>query len=271
MYIKKIQKDFLMKHIKRSVLSSNLVKLAKVSAFGLFSLHAGLTLAAVSPELQKLDSQWQEVFSAKDLTAVKSYYDESSLVASFPYDADKGLKGAEAIGNMFQNGPFNLEGFNVSVTPLAFDENESTALLIKNWNVKHNGGAFSGLAVEVLEKKANGWKRVIDMAAGGFSNINDFAKPLSTKTSSSTTFEKIDSNNAQVSQLSIEKQDLALNKKIAAALQSGNYETIEAISHADKSLLIARITIDKKLYITFNAMSKNNNHWKTDLLFFNAI
>ena len=161
-----------MKNIKRSALTSTIVKIAKVSALGLFSLQASFTIAAVSPELKKLDSQWQEVFSAKDLAAVKNYYDEQSLIASFPYDAEKGLKGAEAIGNMFQNGPFNLEGFNVSVTPLAFDENNNAALLIKNWNVKHNGGAFSGLAVEVLEKKTNGWKRIIDMAAGGFSNIN---------------------------------------------------------------------------------------------------
>ena len=260
-----------MKHIKRSTLASKIAKFAKVSALGLFSLQAGLTVAAVSPELQKLDSQWQEVFSAKDLTAVKSYYDEQSLIASFPYDASKGLKGAEAIGNMFQNGPFNLEGFNVSVTPLAFDENKDAALLIKNWNVKHNGGAFSGLAVEVLEKKANGWKRVIDMAAGGFSTINDFAKPTSTTASNSTAFEKIDSNDVQVSQLSVEKQDLALNKKISAALQSGSFETIEAISHADKGLLIARMTIDNKTYVSFSALSLNSNNWKANLQFFSAI
>ncbi len=260
-----------MKNIKRSALTSTIVKIAKVSALGLFSLQASFTIAAVSPELKKLDSQWQEVFSAKDLAAVKNYYDEQSLIASFPYDAEKGLKGAEAIGNMFQNGPFNLEGFNVSVTPLAFDENNNAALLIKNWNVKHNGGAFSGLAVEVLEKKTNGWKRIIDMAAGGFSNINDFAKPTSTKAANSTTFEKINTSDTQISQLSVEKQDIALNKKISTALQSGNYKTVEAISHADKGLLIARITVDNKTYITFNAMSLNDNNWKVNLQFFNAI
>ncbi len=260
-----------MKHINRSALPTAFIKLAKISALSIFSLQAGLSVAAVSPELEKMDSQWQEVFTAKDLTAVKNYYDESSLVASFPYNAEKSLKGAKAIGNMFQNGPFNLEGFNVSVKPLAFDENANSALLIKNWNVKHNGGGFSGLAVEVLEKKNAGWKRVIDMAAGGFSNINDFSKPLSTPATSTASFDKIDATNSQVSQVSTDKQDPALNEKIAAALQAGDYQTVEAISHANKGLLIARITLDNKVYITFNALSEEKGSWNANLQFFSAI
>ncbi len=260
-----------MKHINRSALPTAFIKLAKITALGLFSLQAGLSFAAVSPDLQKMDSQWQEVFSAKDLTAVKNYYDETSLVASFPYDAKKSLKGAQAIGDMFQNGPFNLEGFNVTVKPLAFDENANSALLIKNWNVKHNGGAFSGLAVEVLEKKSTGWKRVIDMAAGGFSEINDFAKPLSTPATNTAIFDQIDAKNSQVSQLSIDKQDPTLNQKIAAALQAGNYKTVEAISNANKGLLIAHITLDNKTYITFNALSEEKGSWNANLQFFSAI
>lgn len=260
-----------MKIITHTALSSTLSKLTKVSVVGLLSLQASFASAAVSGELQKMDSQWQEVFSAKNLAAVKNYYDESSVVASFPFDAKSSLKGAQAIGNMFQNGPFKLEGFNVSVKPLAFEENDNSALLIKNWNVKHDGGSFSGLAVEVLEKKDTGWKRIIDMSAGGFAEVSQFAAPKADAAAKTSDFAKLSTQSSKVSQISVEKQDTELNANISAALQAGKYQTVESISNAKNGLLVANITVDNKAYVTFNALSQTKEGWEVKAQFFSAL
>lgn len=256
-----------MKNYHHSTLAKKLSKVIAVSAISALSLQATFATAAVSEELKTLNDRWQQVFSAKDLAASQSYYDASSLVASFPYDATKDLKGDAAIGKMFQNGPFNLAEFNVKVAPIGFDESGNSALLLKNWNVSHSGGAFSGLAVEVLEKKDAGWKRIIDMAAGGFSNPSDFAKaPVMAQ----KTFKAIDTSGSQVTQLTVSEQDKSLNKAIQAAIQAGNYEDLSSVSNADNGLLIARVSIENTSYITFNALKKSASSWQSTIQFFNA-
>lgn len=248
--------------------SSSLKTMIKVTAFAVFSLSAGYTQAAVSPQLDAFNTQWAEAFSAKNLPVVKSYYDDSSIVASFPYKAEANLKGADAIGQMFQNGPFKLEGFNVKVTPLGFEQHQKTALLLKYWHVSHKGGEFSGLAVEVLNNTRDGWKRKIDMAAAGLAKAADFAKQEATQV---RTFDSLDISNANVSQLDVPQQNTALNRAISAAIAGNNYQNITSIINDNQGLLIARVAHDGHDYLTFNALEQQNGNWTVNVQLISAL
>ncbi|WP_028469541.1 hypothetical protein [Neptunomonas japonica] len=248
--------------------SNTFSKLAKATVLTFCGLSAGYTAAAVSPQLEAFNTQWAPAFSAKNIDLVTSYYDDSSIVASFPYKPEANLKGADAIGKMFQNGPFNLEDFKVNVIPLGFEEKQNTALLLKNWNVSHKGGEFSGLAIEVLNKTPVGWKRKIDMAAGGMSNVADFAKPASSK---KYTFTAINADAAQTTQLGVVTQNTTLNTALVELMTKNDYQNITSIINEDNGLLVARINHDGQDYVTFSALKKQQDNWNIEVQFFSAL
>lgn len=239
-----------------------------LASISILSMPLSTASAAVSNELSNFNAQWPEAFNTKNVTAVQGFYDQNSLLTSIPYKPEAGLKGAKAIGNMFKSGPFNLDALNVEVVPLGFEENADVALLLKNWKVSHSGGAFSGLAIEVLEKTTDGWKRSIDAAATGFSTAQDFAKQATIEQSFVSPFTV---EQTQTSQLNSNHQNKQLNTQIKNAISTGQYKNISSIVNQNNGLLIARVNVEKNEYITFNALVKQQGKWRLQVQLFSVL
>lgn len=216
---------------------------------------SNITFAAVSTDLTSSVNNWQNVMNNKDLNALSSYYDDSSLVAQFPYKPENNLIGLSAIKNMFANGPFNLNQLNATINTIALAEQKDLGLLLKSWDIKFDKGNFSGLALEVMTHKQGKWIRTLDLGAGGINSAFGFS-----------TQDLEPTNNAFDSAINTLKQakrtDINPNaKQLDLNDKSLQFDNLLAIENQDTGLLISKIIAGDKNYISLSAVKKHNSKW----------
>lgn len=214
--------------------------------------------AAAPEELVALNNQWQPLMNAKDVDGLDKFYDADSLLGQFPYDSSKNLQGLEAISQMFAGGPFGLPELKAQVDTLALDAKDDTALLVKNWDISFKDGGFKGLAVEVLSNTPDGWKRRIDIGAGGLTSAAGFAD---TDTEvDNTAFNSLADDyairSAGAARVSLDDAELP---DFAEGFEVDNLLSVEQGSNG---LLISRLTGKGQSFLLFNAVEKTAEGWQ---------
>lgn len=206
--------------------------------------------AVTAESLEQFNAAWAPAVINKDVEGVSRFYNPNSLVAQFPYKADANLVGGEAVSQMFAAGPFQLKDLKLTVTPLAIEMQDDIGLILKRWHIKHTGGEFKGLAVELLSRDTGKWTRQIDLGAGGLEKIADFVT-VSTDDDHQTF------DNATLNLLfNAQRPEEKMLKKVdeTLTLTQGNY-----------SLVIAKAEKQGKAIATISALEKQGDQWQAKI------
>ncbi len=236
-----------------------IVKLAvpAIAFGGLMSV--GAVQAAAPGELVALNQQWQPLMNAKDVESLNKFYDADSLLGQYPYDSTKNLQGLDAISQMFAGGPFGLPELNAKVDTLALDAKDDTALLVKHWDISFKEGGFKGLALEVLNRTDDGWKRRIDIGAGGLSAATDFAQN-DTEVDNSA-FGSLAADYALRSE-GASRVSLTEGAELPDFTEGFVVDNLLSVEQDNSGLLISRLTGKGQSFLLFNAVEKTAAGWQ---------
>lgn len=240
-------------------LKQDLKKGLKTTVMGIGLLVSSAAALAQAPaELVELNNQWQPLMNAKNTAALSQFYDAESLLGQYPYDSSKNLQGLEAISQMFAGGPFSLPELQAQIDTVALDARDDTALLVKNWQISFKDGGFKGLAVEVLENTPDGWKRRIDIGAGGLQSITELAA------------NDLEIDNSAFAGLA---DDYAVRTADAVRVNLGTaalpdlskvqaVDNLLSVQQGDSGLLVSRLNDGSGDYLLVNALQKSATGWQ---------
>ncbi|WP_461535092.1 hypothetical protein [Spongorhabdus nitratireducens] len=125
-------------------------------------------------QLSAMNDRWPVVFAEKNTKALPELYSADALMAQYPYAAANNLHGVKAITGMFEGGPFQLKEGVVRTWTQAIQYTETTGLIIKQWQLTHASGAFSGFAIKVA-KHTDQWRWDVEISGGGLQDVSGFA------------------------------------------------------------------------------------------------
>ncbi len=233
------------------------------TSLGLFLSAVLATNAIVShgdapKSLQQLNTDWQLVMNNQNTAFLSRYYDEHSLLGQYPYDASKNLVGLSAIEDMFSNGPFKLTDLKANIDTLALDAKSNTAIVLKRWSINFDKGDFGGLALEVLEQTHDGWKRRIDLGAGGLSSITQFAQQDTE--ADNNAFGGIAHKLGKYA-MKAQRHNLSKDAGVLDFSRFSKVNNLLEVKQGNRGLLISLLTQKEQKYLTFNALEQSSRGW----------
>lgn len=231
------------------------------------ALLAPTFVQAADKGLEDWNRGWQQLMNSKDSAALANYYDDASLLANFPYDSSKNLQGITAISAMFTGGPFNLKDLKAQIETRALASKGDTGLLLKHWDISFDKGGFNGLALEVLTRDGDSWKRRIDLGAGGQQSAADLASQDTEADNSA-----FDGIAAKLPSLSIKAERINLSDAASALkFEAASADNLLSIQQGDYGLLISRINSTAGEFVTFNALRQQAGKWQVEVQMVEAL
>ncbi|MCK5893149.1 MAG: hypothetical protein KAG53_01805 [Endozoicomonadaceae bacterium] len=218
-------------------------------------------------ELYQNDDSWTQFMLEKNIAELPKFYNDQSILATFPYDESQNIVGVDNIAALFANNIFSLSGdLKLTTTPVARVVSQDVGLIIKQWNVDNNSRSFEGMSIQLLTYNDNDhqWSRLIDLEA------NNITKPAEFN----TTQGDIDNDNSAFDYLADRMLSSMENtKQVKVNLDSpmtavtyddseASITTIAVIPHEDYGLLIARVVNGQGQYLTFNAVKHTEDGWE---------